>query len=62
MPRPLRSFGGGYTARAIVAEVQPIHQPQKTRRVDLCVARLADAPVKIHRIAHATAQPIEYAV
>jgi hypothetical protein len=51
----LRLGGGGYTRRAIVAEVQPTTQPRKKIRTPSCVLLLAVIASTIHRIAHTIA-------
>jgi hypothetical protein len=53
-----RDLGGGYPYRAIVAEVQPIHQPPKIGRIlwSLCLPPVAAAATRM--TAQTIAQPM----
>jgi hypothetical protein len=56
------SLGGGYTTRAIVAEVQPLHQPPQNRRIVLLVSGSVRRCATTRISAHTAAQPMLYEV
>jgi len=53
---PRHFFGGGYTSRAKVAEIQQIHHPRATSRSACVLALLAEPAITPRTMAHTTAQ------
>jgi hypothetical protein len=56
------SFGGGYTTRAIVADVQPLHHPIQNNRIALRVSESVRRCATTRITAHTTAQAVLYEV